>query len=216
MGPRDGLQKQAPVPSGDRRRLSAALGATGVRRIEAVAFVSPKAIPPMAGAAEVMAGITRRPGVAYRALVPNVKGAEFALAARVDEIEVVVSASETHNRKNVNRSVDESIDAAGELTKLAHDATTQVEATVSTAFGCPYEGDVPGPGVTAVAAQRRAGGAGRRSGGDTTRRGTQGAGRGAGAGPVELRQGRTPRAYGSGRLQAWLSRERIRAINHII
>ena len=111
VGPRDGLQNEAPVAVGDRIRLIDALSATGLRRIEAVSFVSAKAIPPMAGAADVMAGIARRPGVTYRALVPNVRGAEMALAAAVDEIEVVVSASETHNRKNVNRSVDESIGA---------------------------------------------------------------------------------------------------------
>ena len=99
------------MPVDDRIRLIDALSATGLRRIEAVSFVSPAAIPPMAGAADVMAGITRRPGVVYRALVPNVKGAELALAAAVDEIEVVVSASETHNRRNVKRSVDESIAA---------------------------------------------------------------------------------------------------------
>ena len=109
VGPRDGLQNEATVPIGDRIRLIDALSATGLRRIEAVSFVSPAAIPPMAGAGEVMAGITRVPGVTYRALVPNVKGAELALAAGVDEIEVVVSASETHNQRNVKRSVTESI-----------------------------------------------------------------------------------------------------------
>ena len=168
VGPRDGLQNEATVPVADRIRLIDALSATGLHRIEAVSFVSPAAIPPMAGAAEVMAGITRRPGVSYRALVPNVKGAELALAAAVDEIEVVVSASETHNRKNVKRSVDESIGAAGELTSLAHDAKTPVEAIVSTAFGCPYEGDVPETRVAAIAARLRDGGADRLSFGDTT------------------------------------------------
>ncbi|MGZ4677636.1 MAG: hydroxymethylglutaryl-CoA lyase, partial [Acidimicrobiia bacterium] len=117
VGPRDGLQNEATVPVADRIRLIDALSSTGLRRIEAVSFVSPAAIPPMAGAAEVMAGITRRPGVVYRALVPNVKGAELALAAGVDEIEIVVSASETHNRKNVKRSVAESFAAAAELTE---------------------------------------------------------------------------------------------------
>lgn len=168
VGPRDGLQNEATVSVPDRIRLIDALSASGLHRIEAVSFVSPKAIPPMAGAAEVMAGITRRPGVAYRALVPNLKGAEFALAAGVDEIEVVVSASETHNQRNVKRSVDESIGAAGKLTKLAHDAHTPVEAIVSTAFGCPYEGDVPELRVATIAIQLRNGGADRLSFGDTT------------------------------------------------
>jgi hydroxymethylglutaryl-CoA lyase len=168
VGPRDGLQNEATVPVADRIRLIDALSSTGLRRIEAVSFVSPKAIPPMAGAAEVMAGITRRAGVVYRALVPNVKGAELALAADVDEIEVVVSASETHNQRNVKRSVDDSIAAAAELTALAHAAGTPVEAIVSTAFGCPYEGDVPEPRVAAIAARLREGGADRLSFGDTT------------------------------------------------
>ena len=168
VGPRDGLQNEAPVPIEDRVRLIDALSASGLRRIEAVSFVSPKAIPAMAGADEVMARISRRPGVTYRALVPNVRGAELALAAAVDEIEVVVSASETHNRKNVNRSVDESIGAAGELTALAHDAGTPVEAIVSTAFGCPYEGDIPETRVAGLAARLRDGGADRLSFGDTT------------------------------------------------
>jgi hydroxymethylglutaryl-CoA lyase len=168
VGPRDGLQNEAPVAIGDRVRLIDALSGSGLRRIEAVSFVSPTAIPAMAGSDEVMARITRRPGVTYRALVPNVRGAEMALTAAVDEIEVVVSASETHNRKNVNRSVDESVAAAGELTSLAHDAGTPVEAIVSTAFGCPYEGDVPETRVAGLAAQLRDGGADRLSFGDTT------------------------------------------------
>jgi hydroxymethylglutaryl-CoA lyase len=174
VGPRDGLQNEAPVAIGDRVRLIDALSGSGLRRIEAVSFVSPTAIPAMAGSDEVMARITRRPGVTYRALVPNVRGAEMALTAAVDEIEVVVSASETHNRKNVNRSVDESVAAAGELTSLAHDAGTPVEAIVSTAFGCPYEGDVPETRVAGLAAQLRDGGADRLSFGDTTGMATPG------------------------------------------
>jgi len=174
VGPRDGLQNEAPVPIEDRIRLIDALSGTGLRRIEAVSFVSPKAIPPMAGAAEVMAGITRAPGVAYRALVPNVKGAELAIAAAVDEIEVVVSASETHNRKNVNRSTAESIAAAAELVTLAHQAGIPVEGIVSTAFGCPYEGDVAETRVADLAVQLRDAGADRVSFGDTTGMATPG------------------------------------------
>ena len=105
VGPRDGLQNEAPVAVAERIRLIDALSGTGLRRIEAAAFVSAAAIPPMAGSDEVMAGIDRRPGIVYSALVPNAKGAELAIAARADELEVVVSASETHNRKNVRRSV---------------------------------------------------------------------------------------------------------------
>jgi hydroxymethylglutaryl-CoA lyase len=122
----------------------------------------------MAGSDEVMARIERVPGVVYSALVPNVRGAERALAAAADEIEVVVSASETHNRKNVNRSVDESLEGAAELIALSHDAGTPVEAIVSTAFGCPYEGDVPAKRVADVARRLRDADADRLSFGDTT------------------------------------------------
>src|SRR5215813_9632903 len=103
VGPRDGLQNEDPIPVEQRVRLIDALSRTGLRRIEAASFVSPKAIPPMAGAEDVMARIERVPGVTYRALVPNEKGAERAIAADADELEVVVSASETHNRRNVKR-----------------------------------------------------------------------------------------------------------------
>ena len=99
VGPRDGLQNEAPVAVADRVRLIDALSGTGLARIEAAAFVSPAAIPPMAGSEAVMAAIERRPGVSYSALVPNAKGAERAIAAEADELELVVSASETHNRE---------------------------------------------------------------------------------------------------------------------
>src|SRR4029079_2969528 len=141
-GPRDGLQNDAPVEVAQRVRLIDALSATGLRRIEAASFVAPNAIPAMAGAETVMAEITRRPGVVYSGLVPNVKGAERAIAAAADEIQLVVSASETHNLKNVRRSVAEALVAAREVATLVHETGTPVEAIVSTAFGCPYEGDV--------------------------------------------------------------------------
>jgi hydroxymethylglutaryl-CoA lyase len=168
VGPRDGLQNEAPVRVDARVRLVDALSRTGLRRIEAASFVSPKAIPPMAGSDDVMARIERVPGVVYSALVPNVRGAERAIAAAADEIEVVVSASETHNRKNVNRSVDESLAGAAELVALSHDAGTPVEAIVSTAFGCPYEGDVAAKRVADVARRLADAGADRLSFGDTT------------------------------------------------
>jgi hydroxymethylglutaryl-CoA lyase len=135
VGPRDGLQNEDPVPVADRVRLIDALSGTGLRRIEAAAFVSAAAIPPMAGSADVMATITRTPGVVYSALVPNAKGAELALAARADEVELVVSASETHNRKNVKRSVAESLIGARDVVEIAHGGGIQAEGIVSTAFG---------------------------------------------------------------------------------
>jgi hydroxymethylglutaryl-CoA lyase len=168
VGPRDGLQNESPIPVADRVRLIDALSRTGLRRIEAVSFVRPDAIPSMAGSEEVMACIDRRPGVVYSALVPNVRGAERALAAGVDELQVVVSASETHSRKNVRRSVSESIEGARELAGLAREAGRPVEGIVSTAFGCPYEGDVAPDRVAGVARQLLDGGADRCSFGDTT------------------------------------------------
>jgi hydroxymethylglutaryl-CoA lyase len=168
VGPRDGLQNEDPVPVEKRVRLIDALSETGLRFIEAASFVSPTAIPPMAGADEVMARITRRPGVVYSALVPNPKGAELATAAGADELELVVSASETHNRKNVRRTVAESLIAAHDVVEIGHGAGVQVEAIVSTAFGCPYEGDVAAERVAQIAGHLIDAGADRLSFGDTT------------------------------------------------
>ena len=149
-------------------KLIDALSRTGLLRIEAAAFVSPTAIPPMAGAEDVMAAIERAPGVVYSALVPNAKGAERAVAARADELELVVSASETHNRKNVRRSVAESLIGARDVVEIAHGAGIEAEAIVSTAFGCPYEGDVEPQRVAQLAGHLIDAGADRLSFGDTT------------------------------------------------
>ena len=168
VGPRDGLQNEETVPVAARVRLIDALSGTGLRRIEAASFVSPAAIPPMAGSDEVMAAITRRDGVVYSALVPNPKGAERAVAAKADEIELVVSASETHNQKNVKRSVAESLVAARDVVEIAHGARIEAEAIVSTAFGCPYEGDVAPERVAQIAGHLIDAGADKLSFGDTT------------------------------------------------
>jgi hydroxymethylglutaryl-CoA lyase len=168
VGPRDGLQNEEPISVAERVCLIDALSGTGLRRIEAASFVSAKAIPPMAGAEEVMAQILRAPGVVYRALVPNERGAERAIAAGADELEVVVSASETHNQRNVRRAVDESLAGAQVLVGMAHAAGRPVDAIVSTAFGCPYEGDVSPAEVAAVAKRLIDGGADGVSFGDTT------------------------------------------------
>ena len=168
VGPRDGLQNETPVPIDQRVRLIDALSETGLRFIEAASFVSPTAIPPMAGAQEVMTRVARRPGVVYSALVPNPKGAELATAAGADELELVVSASETHNQKNVRRSVAESLVGARDVVEIGHGAGLAVEAIVSTAFGCPYEGDVAPERVAQVAGHLLDAGADRLSFGDTT------------------------------------------------
>jgi hydroxymethylglutaryl-CoA lyase len=168
VGPRDGLQNEAPVPTAAKVELLDALSGTGVRRIEAVSFVHPKAIPQMADAAEVWAAAERAPGVRYSALVPNTKGAERALAAGFTELEVVVSASDAHNRANLNRSTAESLDDITGLIELVHGARGSVEVIIATSFGCPYTGDVPPARVASVAERVLADGADRLAFGDTT------------------------------------------------
>jgi len=153
VGPRDGLQNEAPVPVADRVRLIDALADAGLRRIEAASFVHPKAVPAMSGAEDVLASINRRPGVAYTALVPNRRGAERALAAGADELETAVSASATHNGKNWNRTPDETMEEIAGVIELAHAAGRPVDAGVATCFGCPYEGDIE-PAVVAGYARR--------------------------------------------------------------
>ena len=168
VGPRDGLQNEATVATDAKVALIDALSGTGVSRIEAVSFVHPKAIPQMADADEVSKLIDRRPDVRYSALVPNRRGAERALAAGYDEIEVVVSASDTHNRKNVNRSTDESLDDIAALIDAVHEAGAVVQVIVATAWGCPYEGDLPVERVAAVATRAIRDGADGIGFGDTT------------------------------------------------
>jgi hydroxymethylglutaryl-CoA lyase len=174
VGPRDGLQNEAPVPTEAKVELIDALSQTGVRRIEAVSFVHPRAIPQMADADEVWSGIKRNDDVRYSALVPNLKGAQRALDAGFAEIEVVVSASDTHNKRNVNRGTDESLDDIAALIQVAHDAGRTVQVIVSTAWGCPYEGDVPVERVVAVAGRAVRDGADGISFGDTTGMATPG------------------------------------------
>jgi hydroxymethylglutaryl-CoA lyase len=152
VGPRDGLQNESRImPLDQKIELVNRLSRTGLKRIEAASFVSPQAIPQMANASEVMAGIDRVPGVTCIGLVPNERGARDAIDAAVDEISVVVSASESHNRSNVNRSVDESLEAVTAIAALCRDAGIPWTGYVSTAFGCPYEGAVDGGAVIRVA-----------------------------------------------------------------
>jgi hydroxymethylglutaryl-CoA lyase len=141
VGPRDGLQSEAPIPVETRVQLINGLVAAGVRHIEATAFVSPKAVPSMAGAASVMASLERPTGVWYWALVPNLRGAEMALDAEVDAVTVTVSASEAYSQKNVHMSVEESIAEAEKIGQFIH-RQLPVDAVISCAFGSPYEGDI--------------------------------------------------------------------------
>src|SRR5487761_1613104 len=158
VGPRDGLQNEDPVPTSAKVELINALSGTGVQRIEAVSFVHPKAIPQMADADEVWAHIQRATGVRYSALVPNSRGAQRALGTGFTEIEAVLSASDTHNRKNVNRSTEESLDDVAVIIDQAHQAGATCQVIVATAWGCPYEGDVPVERVVAAASRAMADG----------------------------------------------------------
>ena len=143
VGPRDGLQNEPrPVPTPDKIALIDALSQTGLAKIEITSFVNPRWIPQLADAVEVGRGIARVPGVGYSALVPNRQGLDRALDAGMREVAVFLSASETHNKKNVNKTVAETLAAFDEVIPPALAAGVAVRAYVSTVFGCPYEGKV--------------------------------------------------------------------------
>jgi hydroxymethylglutaryl-CoA lyase len=141
VAPRDGLQIEPRfVATGDKVALIEELAAAGFSRIEASSFVSPKAVPALADAAEVFARIRRRPGTIHVALVPNLRGAERAIAAGADELNMVMSASETHNRANMRMSGAESFDAFQVIAEAARPHPVTLNGTIATAFGCPFEG----------------------------------------------------------------------------
>jgi hydroxymethylglutaryl-CoA lyase len=143
VGPRDGLQNEkTQIATEDKIAWINKLSKTGLTYIEITSFVHPKWIPQLADALEVAANIERAEGVSYAALVPNQKGLEKALAAQVDEVAVFMSASETHNRKNINKSIAETFPVLEEVVKTAKQEGKTVRGYVSTVFGCPYEGNV--------------------------------------------------------------------------
>jgi hydroxymethylglutaryl-CoA lyase len=144
VGPRDGFQMEKVfIPTASKIEIINALGRCGIRRMEVTSFISPKAIPQMRDAAEVMAGVERGGGIHTIGLVPNPKGAENAVLAGVDEMLIFVSATESHNKSNVNRSIDESISGFEDVMRIALEAKVPVRAGIAVAFGCPFEGDVP-------------------------------------------------------------------------
>ena len=156
VGPRDGLQNEArQVPTTDKIRFIDALVASGIRNIEITSFVSPKWIPQLADSSEVARGVVRPSGVRMSALVPNRRGLDTALAAGMREIAVFMSASETHNKKNVNRTIEETLTAFDEVVPHARAAGVAVRAYLSTCFGCPYEGDVDPAQVVALTGRLR-------------------------------------------------------------
>ena len=152
VGPRDGLQNEkAIVPTAAKIELIDRLSATGLQSIEATSFVSPKWVPQLADAAEVFSGITRKPGVRYPVLVPNEQGYDRARAVGADEVAVFTAASEAFNRKNINASIDESIERFRPVFERARADGVRVRGYVSTVLGCPYQGEVPVADVVRVA-----------------------------------------------------------------
>jgi hydroxymethylglutaryl-CoA lyase len=152
VGPRDGLQNEAAeVSTADKVAFVDLLTAAGLRAIEVSAFVSPKWVPRMADAAEVCAGITRAPGVRYSALVPNVAGLERAHAAGITDVGIFAAASEGFSRKNINQSIEQSVDTYRGVCARAAELGIRVRGYVSTAFGCPFDGAVAPRAVADVA-----------------------------------------------------------------
>lgn len=169
VAPRDGIQSEPTrVETHDKIRFIDALSATGLRHIEAVSFVSPKALPQMADAADVLAGIRRVPRVGYSALVPNRRGAEAAIEARADALQVFMAVTDSYNLKNVKKNVEESLEDVADVVKEGAASSVPVEGTLSTAFGDPYEGDVEPERVVEVSRRMADVGIDTISYGDTT------------------------------------------------
>jgi hydroxymethylglutaryl-CoA lyase len=171
VGPRDGFQNEPEViPTADKVRLIDRLARTGVKRIEATSFVRPDVIPQLADARDVLQAIDVPGDVAVSVLIPNERGLDNALELRdrFDEINVFLSASETHNRKNVNRSIEESLSGLERVLGRAREEGLRCEGVISVSFGCPYEGDVPQERVFAIAKRLRDAGAQEVGFGDTT------------------------------------------------
>ena len=141
---RDGLQNEPRyVPTAEKIALIDALSEVGVAKIEATAFVSPKAVPNMRDAAEVMSTIKRSPHVIYSALAPNLRGAADAIAAGAQEVNMVISASESHNMANVRLTCEQSLAAVADIVSTCSRASTPLNVSIATAFGCPFEGRTP-------------------------------------------------------------------------
>jgi len=175
VGPRDGLQNEkAMVPTDVKVALIDMLTDAGLPAIEATSFVSPKWVPQMADAADVMARIARKAGVRYPVLTPNLKGFDAALAAGADEVAVFVAATESFSKRNINCSIAESLERARPVFEAAREAGVRVRGYISVVLGCPYEGDVDPAAVAEIAAALHALGAYEVSLGDTIGTGTAG------------------------------------------
>ncbi|HEY5332895.1 MAG TPA: hydroxymethylglutaryl-CoA lyase [Solirubrobacterales bacterium] len=171
VGPRDGFQNEPEtIATADKIRLIDLLSATGLRRIEVTSFVRADVIPQLSDAEEVLAGIERRPDVSFSVLIPNQRGLERALPlrGRFDEISVFLSASESHNQANVNRSVADSLAGLEQTLATAGEAGLRREGVIATSFGCPYEGEVAPERVFEIAERLAAAGCEEVGFGDTT------------------------------------------------
>jgi hydroxymethylglutaryl-CoA lyase len=171
VGPRDGFQNEPEViPTEEKLRLIDMLTRSGLRRLEVTSFVRADVIPQLADAEEVLSRVPRVDGVAYSVLIPNERGLERALAHRdrFDEVNLFLSASETHNRKNVNRSIEESLAGLEAVIERALAEGLRCEGVISTSFGCPYEGDVPVERVLEIAERLAGAGCAEVAFGDTT------------------------------------------------
>ncbi len=169
VGLRDGIQSDRRiVPTAEKIRLIEALFAAGVTSVEATSFVSPQAVPQLADGEDVVRGLRRPPGTRVCALTPNVRGVHRAIRAGVDEIVVFLSASESHNAKNLNRSIAGSLAGVDEIVELARGAGIGVKGAIATAFGCPFEGDVAPARVVSIARAFRDAGVTHLTLGDTT------------------------------------------------
>ncbi|CRM52298.1 MULTISPECIES: hydroxymethylglutaryl-CoA lyase [unclassified Pseudomonas] len=176
VGPRDGLQNEAqPISVADKVQLVDALSAAGLSYIEVGSFVSPKWVPQMAGSAEVFAQIQRKAGVTYGALAPNLRGFEDALAAGVKEVAVFAAASEAFSQRNINCSINESLERFAPIMAAAKQHGISVRGYVSCVLGCPYEGEIAPEQVAMVARELYAMGCYEVSLGDTIGTGTAGA-----------------------------------------
>jgi hydroxymethylglutaryl-CoA lyase len=171
VGPRDGFQNEPEViPTAEKLRLIGLLTQTGIQRLEVTSFVRPDVIQQLSDAEEVLTSIDRVDGVAYSVLIPNERGLDRALAHRdrFDEVSVFLSASETHNRENVNRSISESLDGLERVIQRARGEGLRCEGVISVSFGCPYEGEVPRDRVLGIAERLAEAGCEEVGFGDTT------------------------------------------------
>ncbi len=168
VGPRDGFQAEHQwIPTEQKIEIVDALSRAGVTEIQATSFVHPRAVPQLADAEEVMAKIHRASGTRYQVLVPNMRGLQRALPAKPDGMHLMMSVTESHNRANANRSIEESFEGFEQMVPLAQEAGIRVEAGMACVFGCPFEGEVPVAQLDAVIGRYREMGISKMSLGDT-------------------------------------------------